>query len=215
MSDDMERQAGTTDPDQPRPAPTTPDSEYSLSIEEVGDLYAQAGLARDLRTIQRYCRKGRLEARLVEFPYGEKYFITPTSVERHIAFLKELRQAASDRGEPRRAAASDAPEIPKATDARPAATSTNQPRPTEANDGAMPRYVARLEDENVFLRKQVAVKDEQIKGLSGLIEQSNLLTAGLHNLLTPLLGRGGTARSEERVHTYAPDEGIGDNGPAA
>src|SRR5207244_12960118 len=89
MSNDTERQAGATDPDQPRLAATTPDSEYSLSIEEVGDLYAQAGLARDLRTIQRYCRKGRLEARLVEFPFGEKYFITPTSVSRHIAFLKE------------------------------------------------------------------------------------------------------------------------------
>src|SRR5205823_12515487 len=91
-----------------------------LSIEEVGDLYAQAGLARDLRTIQRYCRRGRLEARLVEFPYGEKYFITPTSVSRHIAFLKELRQAAADRGEPRPAAASDAEEILQSTEDRPA-----------------------------------------------------------------------------------------------
>jgi len=40
------------------------------------------------------------------------------------------------------------------------------------------------------------------------------LTAGLHNLLTPLLGRGGAASSEERVHTYTPDEGAGDNSPA-
>jgi len=98
MNDDTARQLGATDPDQPRLAPTASDSEYSLSIEEVGDLYAQAGLARDLRTIQRYCRKGRLEARLVEFPYGEKYLITPTSVERHIAFLKELRLAGASRG---------------------------------------------------------------------------------------------------------------------
>src|SRR4051794_31139053 len=77
MSDDTERQAGVTDPDRPRLATTSPDNEFSLSIEEVGDIYAQAGLARDLRTIQRYCRKGRLEARLVEFAYGEKYLITP------------------------------------------------------------------------------------------------------------------------------------------
>jgi len=215
MSDDIERQEGATDPDQPRPATTTPDSEYSLSIEEVGDLYAQAGLARDLRTIQRYCRKGRLEARLVEFPFGEKYFITPTSVSRHIAFLKELRQAAADRGEPRLVVASDAEEIPQSTEDRPAATSTDQPRPTAANDDGMSRYVARLEDENVFLREQVAVKDEQIRGLGGLIQQSNALTGGLHKLLTPLLGRGGAASSEERVHTYTPDEGAGDNGLAA
>jgi len=215
MSDDNQRQAVESDPDQPRPATTPPDSEYSLSIEEVGDLYAQAGLARDLRTIQRYCRKGRLEARLVEFPFGEKYFITPTSVSRHIAFLKELRQAAADRGEPRLVVASDAKEIPQSTVDRPATTSTDKPRPTAANDDGMSRYVARLEYENVFLHEQIAVKDEQIRGLGGLIQQSNALTGGLHKLLTPLLGRGGTAPSEERVHTYTPDEAAGDNGTAA
>jgi hypothetical protein len=211
MSDDSERQAGATDPDQPRPATTLPDSDYSLSIEEVGDLYAQAGLARDLRTIQRYCRRGRLEARLVEFPYGEKYFITPTSVERHIAFLKELRQAAADRGEPRLAGASDAQEIPQPTEARPAATSTDEPRPTAANDEAMSRYVAHLEGENTYLREQSAVKDGQIKDLTERAHETNVLIGSLQKMLTPLLGGGGA----ERVHIYAPDEGVGDNGPAS
>ena len=64
----------------------------------------------------------RLEARLVEFPFGEKYFITPTSVSRHIAFLKELRQAAADRGEPRPVVASDTEAIPQSTEDRPATT---------------------------------------------------------------------------------------------
>ena len=135
-------------------------------------------------------------------------------MSRHIAFLKELRQAAADRGEPRPAAASDAEEIPQPIEARPAATDSDQPRPADANDDAMSRYVARLEDENVFLRDQVAVKDEQIRGLGGLIQQSNALSGSLHKLLTPLLGRGGAASSGERVHTYTP-EGAGDNGPAA
>lgn len=188
MSDDSERQAGATDSDQPRLAPTTPDSEYSLTIEEVGDLYAQAGLARDLRTIQRYCRRGRLEARLVEFPYGEKYFITPTSVERHIAFLKELRQAAADRGEPRPAAANDAQEIPQRSEARLGATSTDQPRPTEANDEAVSRYVAHLEGENTYLREQSAVKDGQIKDLTERAHETNVLIGSLQKMLTPLLG---------------------------
>jgi hypothetical protein len=215
MSDDTERQAGATDPDLPRPAPTTPESEYSLSIEEVGDLYAQAGLARDLRTIQRYCRRGRLEARLVEFPYGEKYLITLTSVERHIAFLKELRLATADRGEPGPAAASHAEEIAQPTKDRRGATSTDQPRLTAADDDAMSRYVARLEDENTFLRGQIAVKDEQIKEQTERARETNHLVAGLQTMLTPLLGRGGTASSDERVRTYTPDDGAGDNAPAA
>jgi len=211
MSDDSERQAGATDPDQPRPAPTTPDSEYSLTIEEVGDLYAQAGLARDLRTIQRYCRRGRLEARLVEFPYGEKYFITPTSVERHIAFLKELRQAAADRGEPRPAAAGDAQETPQPSEARSAATSNDQLRPTEAES----RYVARLEGENEFLRRQMAVKDDQIAALLERDAETNVLIQSLQTMLTPLLGPGAAAPPEKRVHTVVVDDGAGDNPSSA
>jgi hypothetical protein len=208
MSDDIERQ-GATDPDQPRQAATTPDNEYSLSIEEVGDVYAQAGLARDLRTIQRYCRRGRLDARLVEFPYGEKYLITPTSVERHIAYLKELHLAAADRGEPGPAAATVEQENPERIDEQPAATSTDQPRHVAADD----RYVALLERENEFLRGEVTVKNEQIKELGERVRETNLLTAGLQKLLTPLLG-GGAAKSEERVHTYMPDDRAGDNTPA-
>src|SRR5207237_6519774 len=86
------------DTDQPRLAAANPDSEYSLSIEDAGNLYAGAGLPRDLRTIQRYCAKGRLECRLVEIPYGEKYFVTPNSVSRHIAYIKEVRQAMASHG---------------------------------------------------------------------------------------------------------------------
>src|SRR5207248_818243 len=122
---------------------------------------------------------------------------------------------AADRGEPRSTAANPVEEIAQGIEARPAATGTNRPRLAAANDDAMSRYVARIEDENVFLREQVAVKDEQIRGLGGLIQQSNALTAGLHTLLSPLLGRGGAAPSEERVRTYAPDYEAGDNSPAA
>jgi hypothetical protein len=214
MSDDTQRQSGATDPDQPRLTPTTLDSEYSLSIEAVGDLYAQAGLARDLRTIQRYCRKGRLEARLVEFAYGEKYLITQTSVERHIAFLKELRLAAADRGEPRPAAASHAEEITQPSEDRPATTSTDQPRPVAAADEPASGLVETLKEQNAFLRGEIAVKNEQIKDLTERARETNVLIGGLQKMLTPLLGRG--AAPEERVHTYtATDDTGGDNSPTA
>jgi hypothetical protein len=214
MSDDTQRQAGATDPDQPRLAPTTSDSEYSLSIEAVGDLYAHAGLSRDLRTIQRYCRKGRLEARLVEFAYGEKYLITPTSVERHIAFLKELRLAAADRGEPGPAAANHAEEITQPSEGRPATTSTDQPRPVAAADEPVSSLVETLKEQNAFLRGEISVKNEQIKDLTERARETNVLIGGLQKMLTPLLGRG--AASEERVHTYtAADDREGDNSPTA
>jgi hypothetical protein len=86
-----------TDPS--RPVATSHDSEYSLTIEDAGALYQQAGLSRTPRTIQRYCEKGHLVSRLVDTSFGsEKYLITPASVTRHIAYLKEVRPASTGRG---------------------------------------------------------------------------------------------------------------------
>ena len=50
-------------------------------------------------------------------------------------------------------------------------------------------YVGRLESENDFLRKQISVKDEQIKDLTERARETNHLIAGLQKMLAPLLGR--------------------------
>src|SRR5713101_8911862 len=87
--------------DQPRPVATSPDNEYSLSIEEAAAIYERAGLPRTLRTIQRYCAKNHLDSHRIETAYGEKYLITPASVLKHIAYIEEVRQATAGRDEPR------------------------------------------------------------------------------------------------------------------
>jgi hypothetical protein len=221
MSDDAARQVPTSS-DLSRPVATGSDSEYSLSIEEALARYEAAGLPRTTRSIQRYCAKGDLDAHRVETPFGEKFVITPASVDRHIAYIHEVRPVATGRDMPRQVAAAVAPEtiVEKANgfaatrgdEPRPPATIEPMSRPVAATDD---RYVALLEKENDFLREQVAVKDEQIRGLGGLIQQSNGLTGSLHKLLTPLIGRRGAAPSEERVHTYMPDDEAGDNDPTA
>src|SRR3982750_4729373 len=97
--------------DQPRPVATSPDSDYSLSIEDALALYARAGLPRTPRTIQRYCANGHLDCRRVEIPYGEKYLITPASVTKHIAYIEETRQTLAGRDEPRPVAAAAVPQV--------------------------------------------------------------------------------------------------------
>ena len=87
--------------DQPRLVATSPDSEYSLSIEDAAAMYERAGLPRTLRTIQRYCAKNHLDSHRIETAYGEKYLITPASVLKHIAYIEEVRQATAGRDEPR------------------------------------------------------------------------------------------------------------------
>jgi hypothetical protein len=220
MSDDNPRQEDATTADLSRPVATSDDSEYSLSVEEALARYEAAGLPRTPRSIQRYCTKGYLEARRVETEFGEKFLIKPESVERHIAYIIEVRPVATSRDLTRLVATNEATEIKPVSIKDGAATGDDIVRQAPTTPEMSPpvaageRYVALLERENEFLRDQIAVKDEQIRGMGQHLEQSNILTAGLHKLLTPLLGRSSAATSEERVHTYTPGDGAGDNTPA-
>src|SRR5579864_8575277 len=79
--------------EQPRPAASNDEHTYLLSVEEAADRYASAGHPRTIRAIQKYCRRGDLESQKVETTYGERYLITPASIDRHIAMIIERVQA--------------------------------------------------------------------------------------------------------------------------
>lgn len=170
-------------PDPSRPAATSPDA-YSLSIEEAAARYEHAGHPRTLRSIQRYCARGHLDCLRQETPFGEKYLITPESVARHIAQIAELA-AATGRDAARPAATPVVEQEPQQIAPTAAATSPDASRQVAAEA----RYIERLEGENEFLRRQVSVKDEQIKDLTERARETNHLIAGLQKMLTPLLGR--------------------------
>ena len=70
------------DTDTERLVATGCDTEFILTIDEALERYARAGLPRTPRSVQRYCAKGHLQCRLIETSFGEKYLITPDSVER-------------------------------------------------------------------------------------------------------------------------------------
>ena len=82
--------------EQPRPAASTDEHGYLLSVEEAADRYAAAGHPRTIRAIQKYCRRGDIESQKVETTYGERYLITPASIDRHIAMIIERSQASGD-----------------------------------------------------------------------------------------------------------------------
>ena len=87
--------------DQPRPDTTGPDYEHTLSIEAVADRYAGAGYPRTIRTLQRYCASGHLDAQKVATALGDKYFVAPYSVTRHLAQIAEMAQLATRHDTPR------------------------------------------------------------------------------------------------------------------
>src|SRR5712671_4904414 len=79
----------------------SPDHQYSLSIEQAAELYAQAGFPRTTRAIQKYCALSKLDCHKVETETGEKYLVAPYSVERHVAYIREVRTDASVREQSR------------------------------------------------------------------------------------------------------------------
>ena len=186
--------------DPPRHVAASPDTEYSLSIEDVAALYEAAGLPRDRRTVQRYCAKGNLDCHRIEIPYGEKYLVTPASVATHIAYIKEVRQVVTHHGEPRPATvlrdqADQHSDLTETT-----ATGLDTPRSVAAGGEMLSRYVAQLEGENAYLREQNTAKDGQIKDLTERARETNHLIAGLQKMLTPLLGRGNGLSSDRDQH---------------
>ena len=174
----------TTDPS--RQVATSSDSDFTLTIEDALALYAAAGIPRTPRSIQRYCAKQHLSSRRIETEFGEKYLITRTSIEKHIAYIKEVTPATS-RDVPRPVATTVAAENTDDMQRQEPPTTPDQSRPV-ATSPDLSRYVERLESDIDFLRGQMDVKDNQIKEMTERARETNVLIAGLQKMLTPLLG---------------------------
>jgi hypothetical protein len=183
-------------PDDPsRLVATRPDIEFTVTIDEALERYTRAGLPRTPRSVQRYCAKGHLECRLIETPFGEKYLISPESIDKHIAYIEEVRPAASSRDEPRHVATTVAREEKHDEPRHEGSTSTDQSR--HVATPYVEQLEKRMEEKNEeirFLRSEVAVKNEQIKDMTERARETNHLIAGLQKMLTPLLGQSGEAR---------------------
>jgi hypothetical protein len=198
---------------QSRPVATTPDSDFTLSIDEALERYAKAGHPRTPRSVQRYCAKGHLEARLIETSFGEKWLITSDSVEKHIAYIDEVTPS-TGRDMTRPVATSRDIQIDSGTmeepvnaeEPRHAATDLDLSRRVATNNDNE-RHVSRLEGENEFLRSQVLVKDTQIKDLTERARETNHLIAGLQHMLSPLLGSAERRNNADRAvgDSQSPD----------
>lgn len=175
----------------------SPEEQYSLSVEQTAELYAEAGHPRTIRAVQKYCALSKLDCHKVETPTGEKYLVAPYSVTRHIGYINEVRTVATSRDQTRTVASVRPLEI---KDGTPPATTTNeheQPRIDATVREKEDRYVEHLEKENEFLRGQMGVKDTQIKEMTERARETNILIGGLQKMLSPLLGAPGEKRTQD------------------
>jgi hypothetical protein len=183
--------------DTPRSAATDRDNEFILSIEEVSERYAKARHPRTIRTLQRYCANGHLDAQKVATTLGDKYLVTPQSVARHIAQIEELSSldtVATDRDQPRLVATNVADQQSPPTQRTEPATHDDKARRSATDETEVSRYVERLEreverakDDRDFLREQIDRKDKTIDSLIERDRETNILVRGLQEMLTPLL----------------------------
>jgi hypothetical protein len=164
----------------------SPDHQYTLSIDQTAELYAKAGHPRTSRAIQKYCAVSKLDCHKVETETGEKYLVAPYSVERHIAYINEVRTVANSRDQSR----TDANVRPLENNDEP--SREQQRTPTNGHEQSRTdatvripddRYVGRLESENEFLRTQIGQKDKTIDALLERDRETNILIAGLQKLL--------------------------------
>ncbi len=189
---------------------------YSLTLDDTARLFQEAGLPRNIRSLQRYCSAGRLDCIKEETATGLAYFVDPASVERAITQLAQLhgitdevRHGAAERDMSHSVASVIEPKEP-ADAPRPSAAERDTVAPENHERQTPPqpdasRYVAQLESENemlrehvVFLRDQAHVKDSQIAALLERDKETNYLVRGLQTMLAPLLGRGRDAN--ETMH---------------
>ncbi len=212
--------------DQPRHVATSLDSDFTLTIDEALERYARAGLPRTPRSVQRYCAKGHLDSRLIETSFGEKYLISPASVDKHIAYIQEIADATSrdmsrpfaseassaqahdivrqetttTADEPRHVATPVTTQEHGNTERQTAATSSDTPRHVATSPDLSERYLTRLEGEVAFLREEISTKNAQIKELTERSRETNVLIGGLQRMLSPLLGRGSDQQPNPMMH---------------
>lgn len=184
-----------------RSRPIATDRDFTLTIEDVAELYHAAGHPRTIRTLQRYCASGHLDAQKIATTLGDKYFVAPYSVARHIAQINEViafTERTAGRGQSRQDATDVAHEQSHEATTKPSATDSDEPRQVatrrvddelqQNNEVATVRVMQRLEDENDFLREQIDRKDKTIDSLIERDRETNILVRGLQEMLTPLLG---------------------------
>ena len=126
----------------------------------------------------------------IETEFGEKYLIAPASIDKHIAYIEEVRLTATSPDLSRHAATSRDKSRPVATAVVPEGSTEEERQETPtSHDLSRPvatGYVERLESENEFLRGQIGVKDEKSRTLLERDRETNHLIAGLQRMYPAL-----------------------------
>ena len=162
---------GAENIDLSRQVATSADNEqYTVSVSEAAELFTAAGLPRTERAIQRFCKRGDLLSAFVDTPFGSKYLIRRSSIERLIQQKLQAQNFSAD-GDGRDLSRPDATVRDKSRQEPEPTPSNDAPRPAEIGNADKP--VSQIESRDTGER-QAATLDPELAGRVKKLEEENL-----------------------------------------
>ena len=205
-------------------APQLDDGElrHTLSVHDVGTALVAAGVPRSRRQIIRYCETAMLDAVKVPGPTGAQWFISPASVPKAIADLRQWEAQRQRHSSPQLDTSNNVP-LEKTRNDNSDAASHGAPEPAVSDnetsrsesktEPAMARYVEQLEkridekdDVIGLLKGQLVAKDEQIGELSTRYRETHSLLGAMQRMFAPLLGQADPYKAESELRVEEGSE---------
>ena len=173
------RDAPTTVSDTTGNVATTPRHAFTMTIQDVAFTLRERGFERDIRTIQRWCKSGKIKS-ITDQQNGDRYLVLPSSVDELVATLEserarqDLYAAAATRTEVRQ----EPTPSHDVTRQAESTTGTQERHDASADDvssdevAALRDRVSKLEMENTKLHVDNRVRDEMVEYQRQLFEKS-------------------------------------------
>jgi uncharacterized coiled-coil protein SlyX len=195
-----------------RPQPDDDQLRHTLTVHNVSDHLAAAGVPRSERQIKRYCESSFLDAKKIPGPTGDQWFVAPAALPKLIGDLQQWQMQRAGRTESRPAVTTPVMlERPRTSDAdtpglgRPDQATTDKQSQSQSATAEVvtSNYVTQLEtrigekDEVIGLLKgQLIAKDQQITdlstrfgNLSDRFADTQKLLGAMQRMFAPLLGQ--------------------------
>jgi len=171
---------------------TEPDSNFSLTVQQGSERYAQLGHPRNPRSVRRFCQQGKILCVEVQTDnFTKAYLIDPESIDRHIQEIEETHSRTR-------------PDTTGFVRSEPASDRTEFVEPTVAATDL--RYVQLLEKVNESQATEIKIKNEQIAALLERDRETNFIVRGLQTMLAPLLSAPADRRDDAPIRDTNPNE---------
>lgn len=194
---------------------------HTLTVHQVSEHLAAAGVPRSERQIKRYCESAFLDAKKVPGPSGDQWFVAPAALPKLIGDLQQWQIQRSGHSETRPAMAAhvrpektigDNADTPGLGRLQQAATGEENGTAREASEVVTSGYVTQLEtrinekdDVIGLLKGQLVAKDQQITdlstrfgNLSDRFADTQKLLGVMQRMFAPLLGQADPYASADR-----------------